>query len=72
MIPEWQARVHDEHKQLTEKLEKLNKHLDLPVDVMISGSPDEAHRQLLRRQAREMAAYASTLAERIALFPQLS
>jgi hypothetical protein len=71
MIPEWQARVHDEHKQLTEKLEKLNKHLDLPVEV-ISGSPAETHRQLLRRQAREMEAYASTLAERIALFPQLS
>ncbi len=70
MVPEWQQRVIDEASDLEAKLAKLNDYLGKPVEV-IPGSPAALHRHLLVRQAEEMAAYATTLRERMGLFADL-
>lgn len=70
MVPEWQKRVIDEASDLEAKLQKLNAFLATPVEVM-EGSPAAKHYSLLVRQATEMAAYATTLRERMGLFAEL-
>lgn len=59
-----QQRVVDEHKELTEKLNKLLTFFQSPI---FNGLP-EAERSRLRNQARFMEGYAAVLLERIEAF----
>ena len=56
-----QQRVVDEHRDLTEKLNKLRAFFDTPIFLGLA----EAEQSRLRNQARFMAGYAAVLEERI-------
>ena len=65
MIFEWMQRLVEESEQLDARLEKLYTLLSHPTAVVI-------HRALMERQAKEIAAYAATLHERINRFPEIT
>ena len=59
-----QQRVVDEHRDLTEKLNKLRAFFSTPIFSALS----EAEKSRLRQQARFMDGYAAVLDERIVAF----
>jgi hypothetical protein len=59
-----QQRVVDEHRDLTEKLNKLRAFFDTPIFLGLA----EAEQSRLRNQARFMDGYAAVLEERIVVF----
>ena len=61
-----QQRVVDEHRELTEKLNKLQAFMK--TEFFMGANIANSEKQLLRVQADVMAVYAGILAARIELF----